>query len=359
MKLYFDEAGNTGTDLFNRDQPVASLASTSLDAAECKDLLLPLLRQGQTEAKYSVLRRTARGQEALLRFFSSDRLTRSTTKALVADKRFSVVAQLVDKLIEPAAYEDGLDLYDGDGQIAYANVLHFAGPDMLPDGRWDNVLKAFLAAVRRPSDETYEALEFVLRGALQYALMHSELAEPIFGLMRAPDNLHRYLDPFIGTASFDPMPNLFASLVNYWMRQSDERFDVIHDQSKPLQQSEPHLRLLMTQASSRQVGYGDRKVELPLRISELTFADSKLHPSLQVADLVAGAAMDLFCVLLGHREGTPYHEALRSSCFTDLIIDGIVPSSDITRENEAQVGETSIVDGTTSFIREAKAVREE
>ena len=359
MKLYFDEAGNTGTDLFNNAQPVASLASTSLDAHECKELISPLLRQGQDEAKYSVLRGTVRGQDALLGFFSSSCFTPATTKAMVADKRFVVVAHLVDKLIEPAAHEDGVDLYDGDAQIAYANMLHLAGPFMLPDGRWDNVLKAFLAAIRRPTDETYEALAFVLCSALQYAVTHGEISQAILGLAKAPDNLHRYLDPFIGTAAFDPMPNLFASLVNYWMKQSDGQFHVIHDQSKPLKTSEAHLRLLMTPRSSRTVGYGDRKIELPLRISELTFADSKDHPSLQVADLVAGAAMDLFCVRLGYRERTPYHEALQSSDFIKLIVDGIVPSSDITRENDAQAGETSIVDGTTSFIREARAARDE
>lgn len=110
MKLYFDEAGNTGTNLFDEAQPVASLASTSLGADECQALIAPLLSQGQSEAKYSVLRGTPRGQKALLEFFSSDSFTPIITKVLVADKKFSVVAQLVDKLIEPAMHEDDVDL---------------------------------------------------------------------------------------------------------------------------------------------------------------------------------------------------------------------------------------------------------
>ena len=39
MDLFMDEAGYTGPDLVNRDQPVFVLASTVLTEAEARDLL--------------------------------------------------------------------------------------------------------------------------------------------------------------------------------------------------------------------------------------------------------------------------------------------------------------------------------
>jgi len=71
MRVFCDESGNTCLDLLNADQPLFSLASTNLDADVCRQLIAPLLRQGQAEAKYSKLKGTARGQAALLELFSS------------------------------------------------------------------------------------------------------------------------------------------------------------------------------------------------------------------------------------------------------------------------------------------------
>ncbi|MET4677721.1 MULTISPECIES: DUF3800 domain-containing protein [unclassified Luteibacter] len=356
MKLYFDEAGNTGTDLHSKDQPIAVLASTCLDADACASLISPLLRQGQVEAKYSRLKGSNKGQQDLLRFFSSEILTPEVVKAEVADKQFSLVAHLVDKLIEPGFDAMGIDLTDGDGQMAYANMLYFAGPGMLPAGGWDYLLERFGQAIHRPSEEAFDALKKTLAQTAQYAFEHRDTSEPLLGLTMAPVFVDQYIGGLVATTAFDPMPNIFTSLVNYWMRQTPDWLEVVHDKSKPMKRAEDHLRELMTPLPTQKVGHGDRVFELPLRISSLSFEDSKDHPALQVADLVAGGVMDFFSALAGYKEFTPFHEALRETKLIDLIVDGIVPSQDLTPENEAKEGETSITDGVFDFLMQARAM---
>lgn len=356
MKLYFDEAGNTGTDLHNKDQPIAVLASTCLDDEVCASLIGPLLRQGQVEAKYSRLKGSNKGRQDLLRFFSSNLLTREVVKAEVADKRFSLVAHLVDKLIEPVFHAMGEDLTDGDGQMGYANMLYFAGPHMLPAGEWDHLLERLGETIHRPSAEAFEALKKTLVETVQYALKHKDTSEPLLGLLMAPAFVDQYIGGLVATTAFDPMPNIFASLVNYWMRQTPDSFEVIHDKSKPMKKAEDHLRELMTPLPPQHIGHGDRIFELPLRISSLSFENSEDHPALQVADLVAGGVMDFFSAVTGYKELTPFHEALRETHLRDLIIDGVVPFKDLTPENEAKEGEMSITDGVFDFLMQARAL---
>ncbi len=110
MHLYCDESGNTGSHLLDPQQPVFALAATSLDTEAAKALVAPLLSASQTEAKYSVLRRSSRGQTALVALFESRLLTPEVASVVMTDKRYYLATQLVDKLIEPPLYEAGIDL---------------------------------------------------------------------------------------------------------------------------------------------------------------------------------------------------------------------------------------------------------
>lgn len=155
MHLFFDESGNTGLDLLNHDQPVFALASTNLSTEVCVSLISPLLRQRQTEAKYTRLKGNRAGQQALLNFFSSSELHISTAKFMLADKRYYLITHIVDKLIEPPLHEAGIDLYAGDAHVGLVNVWYYAGHTIFPFGLWDNVLLAFLQAIRQRTRASY------------------------------------------------------------------------------------------------------------------------------------------------------------------------------------------------------------
>ncbi len=160
MHLFCDESGNTGVDLLSADQPLFSMASTNLDSERAAQLVRPLLRQGQTEAKYTKLRGSRSGQQALLQFFASPDLTPANAKMMVVDKRYYLITHLVDKLIEPTVYEGGLDLYAGDAHVGLVNVWYYAGHTIFPDGIWEKVLRA------QGSTVMYLAVECTLAGLL-------------------------------------------------------------------------------------------------------------------------------------------------------------------------------------------------
>lgn len=85
------------------------------------------------------------------------------------------------------------------------------------------------------------------------------------------------------------------------MAENADSFLVTHDQSKPPKKSEEILRTMMTPVAPRKIGCGDRKWELPLRISTLDFGNSESIPQLQVADVIAGAGIDFILARSGKK----------------------------------------------------------
>lgn len=350
MKLFFDESGNTGVDLLNVAQPLFCLASNKLDSDTSLSLISPLLTQGQVEAKYSKLKRSKRGRKLLLEFFSSKELSSDVAKFELVDKRMYLVCHLVDKLVEPTLYEAGIDLYAGDANVGLSNVLFHAGHLIFPNGNWSKLLNSFLQAIRRRSHKSFSDFDMVLTDCWKNA--QPEYRDFATGLFIARGRLNEFIGTYGSLEAFDPSVDVFVSLVNKWMKMDSCSFGVIHDRSKPLRRNEKFLRTLMTPAAPRLVGYGKRQSELPLRVSELIFADSSDHPQIQISDLIAGASVDCFLARTGRRDGSTYHRAMEETCLPDLFTGGVLPSNEVGRKNEPQEGQKSIVDGTTDFLKE-------
>ncbi|HKY21331.1 MAG TPA: DUF3800 domain-containing protein [Vicinamibacterales bacterium] len=350
MQLYFDESGNTGTDLLNKDQPVFALASTSLDRAVCEELLGPLLVQGQTEAKYSKLKGTRTGQKALTAFVNSPLLTQEACIFMQADKEYYLLTHLVDKVIEPIMHDTNFDLYAGDAHVGLTNLFYFTGAHAFPKGHWPRLLKAFLQALRQLSPESISAFREAVEQAVpdvpaEFVMLRDML---VWGAARA----ERSLKPFRGTAAFDPAVDVFIAVVNLWMRRHIGPLQVIHDRSKPLRHSESLLRAMMTDVPPRVIGYGKRKAELPLRVSDFKFDDSRTLPQLQVADLIAGLSVDCLLAWSGRRPCIEFHEAIRHSPIGQWTVQGMLPDPEMRRANEPGEGEVSLVDGGADFMKE-------
>ena len=351
MHVFCDESGNTGVDLLNAAQPVFAIASTKIATVDAYDLVSPLLRKGQVEAKYSKLKGSRPGQELLLQFFNAPIFSGDNTKVLIADKRFYLISHLVDKVMEPLAHECGVDLYAGDAHGGLTNLWFYTGANIFPQGRWDGVLAAFLKALQLRGPISYAYFDDTVREA--FAFTPASMRDIASPLLAARGRLKEFIGAFRDLVVFDPAVDLFTALIQLWMGETSASFDVTHDRSKPLKRNEAFLRALMTEGvKKRLIGYGARQAELPLRIAQLTFGDSKLLPQLQVADVFAGAAIDWVLAASGWRPRTAFHEALEQSRFMLTLKGGMWPSTDMTRENEPFPGQRSLPDGTADFFRD-------
>lgn len=355
MRVYFDESGNTGVNLSDPAQPAFSLASVAIDGDVAHALVAPLIRTGQREVKYTSLSSSASGQKALLRLLQSPHINSSAIKVAVTDKRYYLVAHLVDKIIEPVFHERGIDLYAEGRHVGYTNVLYQAGRHLFPDGGWQKILDSFLNALRDTSASVLNNFEAtVLRAAANAPPGYSEFVVPLMIGAREAGTL---LDGLSVHGAFDPAVDAFNALIQAWMLETRQSLCVVHDTSKPIKKAESFLRRLMSaDVAARTIGYADRKAELPMRVSTLEFSDSREYPQLQLADVIAGVARDCVAGKLKPEKWTSFHETALP--FVDKVMVNRMlpdPTSVGVTERSPIPGEKSLADGAASFLSETEA----
>lgn len=86
-KIYFDEAGNTGSNLLDPEQPFFVLASTNFSDDEVNELV-NIFETNSEELHFLNLRKSPKHQAKLLEFFNHDLITTATVKFSFADKKF-------------------------------------------------------------------------------------------------------------------------------------------------------------------------------------------------------------------------------------------------------------------------------
>lgn len=355
IKLYYDESGNTGSDLLNKEQTVFCLASTSLSDQIATELITPLIRSGQSEAKYSKLKGTRQGQADLVNFFRSPYLSVENSKFTIADKKYYLITHIVDKLIEPPLYESGIDLYENDAHVSLTNIWYYTGETIFP-GYWNKIQQAFVHAIRLRNRDAFNKFDYLLSEAARYTPVNSR--DFATGLLLARGRLDKFIGVYQDIEVFDPAVDLFISLTHKWMEQSSGMFHVTHDQSKPLRRRENFLRTLMTGVDPRIIGYGDRQVELTLRISDLFFGDSVNHPQLQVADIIAGAAIDCLMTWSGKKPTQEYHKIMKDTKLESLFCDGMLPLvQNIWKTNPSRPSEKNLIDGSIEFLSDIGSFR--
>jgi hypothetical protein len=351
MHLYCDESGNTGVNLLNTQQPVFVLAGTLLDSQSTERILARFAGAGRGEVKYSSVKRSARGQKAWVSLLESGEITAENCAVVGTHKRFYLSCQLVDKLIEPEMHDRGIDLYAHDKAASLANLFHFAGSHAFPGGRWDRVLIGLERALRERSSDS---CEFFYEAALDAADHAADGFEELeISLRLSIGTAEANLSGFTHSSSFDPALDSLVTLVSWAMDRTPGRFPVTHDASKPLAQQMRMLESLMLDGSPEVIGYPGRTMELPLRISDFRFEDSKSVPQLQLADLLSGCAADCLAAASGHKAMEDFHRRVLSTPFNDIMIGGVTPSPTIRKAEAPAPGQISLVDGSMRFLRRA------
>ncbi len=297
--IFCDEAGNTGANLLDPDQPFFVLASNDFTNGEA-DALLEHVRSGQGgEPKFSVLRRRPEGLARVIRFLSDPRLNQDRVRIGVFHKRYMVVTKMVDLVAETLIHQIGGDLYERGGNIAMSNVLYYCMPTFCGEERTDAFIGAFVELIRHGpathKDKFYAAGQEMLR------VSKSEAFKKDLMLFTEPALFDRWYFDFDWSALDPAIPALFHQIVVWGNRKAD-RFDVLHDRSKPILASQETFEMMMAGPGedSKLIGTDRRTITFPLRARSISHGDSGDHPQLQVADLCAGAINHFYkCHVVG------------------------------------------------------------
>ncbi|HXK40040.1 MAG TPA: hypothetical protein VJ837_04370, partial [Candidatus Paceibacterota bacterium] len=147
-EVAFDESGNSGQNLLDREQPIFALAGVLFSGEEVSEIRELLGWADDEELHFVRLRKSKEGRARILKLLGSSFATADHVKTMGIHKAFMVMTKIVDMLIEPVAYRDGVDLYEDGGHLATSNLMHITIPSRLGEEAYADLLQRFVAMMR-------------------------------------------------------------------------------------------------------------------------------------------------------------------------------------------------------------------
>ncbi|MCF7486255.1 DUF3800 domain-containing protein [Vibrio sp. A2-1] len=284
--IYLDESGNTGSNLLDDDQPMFTLASCQLSDDDAKKLIGLVGSNAQHELHFKRLKRNKAGQDGIVRLIGSKLINPSAVKINLFHKRFMIVSKIVDTLIEHMLYLRGEDLYINGQNIALSNMLYCCLTVFCDDDKVDKMMSAFIIMLKNKDSESIEAFYSSVED-VQSSSTHVPFRTDIQQILDTKEIINDALNGIDKTTLDPSIPALFAQCIQ-WGKDYPKGFHLMHDDSQTLEKQADMFALFMDWTQENvEVGYDRRKYELPLKGKSLKFVDSKAHPQIQIADILA------------------------------------------------------------------------
>jgi len=336
-RLFIDECGYTGEDLFNEDQPVFVLASFWLAEEHCVILKNKYFSKvNAKELKHSRLSKYPAQQKMIIDFLRHMAKESDSVKFAIAHKHYVLVTKIVDLLIETMAYEDGIDFYQDGLNIAFSNMLYIQTKRLAGDDFLKYMLKSFQQMMR---GRTYSAYEAFFRPICEN--QYPKELDEFFIFLKA--HHVRYGPNFLRTVPKDSIEIAFSeafNLVAEWSKFIRGNFSLIHDKSSNMAKKKKLWdKVLHPDVPPKVVGYDRRKMYFPIRAEKSYFEDSHDFAGLQLVDLLAGA---MARYMKWHIQGEEDHDdyAKELSTFLPESFSGhmLWPSTDVTPKDLGTIG---------------------
>ena len=286
--IYFDESGNTGSNLIDLDQPVFTLASCIFSKERSKELLKLIDSNSIHEVHFKNLRRRKSGQDAIIRLMSSKLLDVKCVRINIFLKQFMITTKIVDILIEHMMHLMGEDLYLNGRNIALSNMLYYCLPVFCDEDLVQSMYESFVTMIRSQDqnniDKFYNDVQKVKESS------SDERFKENLDLILATKNCIDGALEFVDKHSLDPSIPAFFSHCAQWGNSYPKGFHIIHDDSHSIEKERLLFAHFMDWTQDDvELGYDRRKYNLPLKGKSLKFASSEDHPQIQVCDIVASS----------------------------------------------------------------------
>lgn len=326
-----DESGYTGFDLLNaeqRFQGATAIAITHEEASRLIEQHFPNLVA--TELKYGAVARRPNNRERLLSL-QRDVLAHHKCVTYICSKRFLLILMFLDYAVEPYYYKRGINFYEDGQNYSLGSLLYYTGPTLFGEGAFEALLIAFQKAVKEKTPDAINALVLVAR-----ACRWQKLPEALGPLVEAsPECLSAIATPGVST---DAALVVLQSLISRMEIMADGPYQVQHDRAKNLLQYNALLQRFIDH--DKAVEFTQSKIasiKFPLKLSAVAQVDSKESPSVQLSDVLIGAAIEATNTLAGLRETGSDPQKLMS-LYADHQIIHMFPSLNFEEQKKFREG---------------------
>jgi hypothetical protein len=307
---------------------VVAHAAVRVDDATAAPILGELREKaGATQAaelKFSQFTKDA-GLRALAEVFDSSGPLGGRLSIAVADKRFVIVAKIVDLVVEEWAFERGMNLYAGGTARQMALTLSQKGLQALGD-LWDPLLAAFVslarAKQRKGAKETVASFYQRLAEARRRCWRRDVgvVLDVLLDSRKHADDLVRFVaDEATVVATMDPMSFLLGDQIAI-AHQLHGPIRLLHDEQNLL--TPPFVDAVLRGIVASHLAFG--RAGPPPVVADFCVGRSKEHPSIQLADLTAASGRVVIEAYLGKpsRSADLLREAVAPSILHGTLPDG-------------------------------------
>ena len=289
-----DESGWNGEDLYRPDDPYFVVGSVAMDdmAAESiiGDLRLAAAIKRPSELKFQHFVSNARRLQVLAEVLGPGGPVADRAGIYLTDKRYFITAKIIDLLLEEYSHSRGIDLYAGDQARKIAWNFFEEGPRALGLESFDRLIYTFVefARTRKNGQPGLSVEEFF--NVLEKAFARStrrRISDLLLSLLRTraeADELYleRQGSNLIGP--LEPLIPVISAVISSWSQKLGP-VSILADEQAVLTDE-----ILDTVEQNIRKGPVEfRHYWRGIRVSQLTRGNSIEHPSIQLADLVAGA----------------------------------------------------------------------
>lgn len=324
--LYFDEAGFTGYNLLDPQQPIFVVASSDLGDDEAREILAASFPRYQgNEYKFSNIWGSG-NRAGLLTFAERFRLLGNRAFVYIVFKRFAVLTKVVDFLIEPMMTRAGYDFYSDGFAWKYSNYIYYGLTEFADPSLFDAIITAYQAFSRKPDPDTLALLQWRL------SVMEQSTEEPVQIFLDQMATGARLFNEYNNLATFRGSDELQVTTmhasIGHWRQRHPEDFEVIHDDSSNfLRHREMWERSVNSNGPKELHPMGDgTMVEYPLRVRSTRAVDSRTSSGIQFCDILAGLAARQFSpATVG--EDREFMDRLVANGLSELVYNGIRPDT--------------------------------
>lgn len=347
--IAFDESGNTGSDLLDLDQPVFILSSVRLTNSQAVELK-NLIKSPAKELKFNRLKKYGKYHSQILELLNHEFISADTVNIGVFHKAYCICAYTADRLVEPLVYRTGMDFYEGGENIAYTNLLYFCTPAFCDNKIFKKYQVAFLTMFQKRDKKSIDDFYSVVKSLIDSS-KDEKYKDALLPILESHQIIDDILDGWDNN-NFDTTLSSFINIIDYWGRKTTEHFDAFVDNSKALQHFKHYVDRVKSINIHTEIGADRRTLQLPLKLNDIIFTDSKENVAVQIADLIAGAANHYFRSLADPNLEDELSIKIGESKISNLLNSPVWPTPSVTPEDLDTVhnGKTNVLDSMTNLI---------
>jgi hypothetical protein len=314
ITVYYDESGNSGQNLLDEEQRYFVLGSNCFSIDELA-IFQSILPKGVHEFHFVEMKNSDVGRKAVLDLLNHELICEDKVIYAVADKIFVAAAKIVDLLIEPSFYDQGIDISCNGVNLMLTEYIMCLAVSSKNQERLYRLLDSFVNMIRyKTKSYVYEFYSIV--GAWVVADKNEEYLMSI--ILASQNNIDNIIDALeYDKYALDVTSSLFCVLCQHWFKNTQKNVDAVFDNSKQMEYYKDFIGYMKNiPIPTCEVGKGDVSMVFPLPVSRLLLTDSATLIGVQISDIIASSIA--FMCNNKNQKQVPFVNEIRRSKLANL-----------------------------------------